>query len=261
MLNRENAPTPPAASPEVLTGEQKARYVRSLFARVASHYDLANGFITGGMHRVWRRATVRRAVSLLPPRAGGRPVFGLDLCCGTGDYVFLLREALGENVRLVGLDFCEPMIRKGVERARRAGAGPETLWVMGDATDLSAFRDAAFDVATVGFGLRNVVDLPAALREAARVLRPGGVFISLELTRPERGPLRPLLLAYLRRLLPVLAGMAKGSREDYLWLRRSLEAFPDAAGLSRLLESAGFEVVQVRRFGLGAVAGHVARKK
>jgi demethylmenaquinone methyltransferase/2-methoxy-6-polyprenyl-1,4-benzoquinol methylase len=245
-------------SPEELTGAQRAAYVRSLFTRVAPHYDLANGFITGGRHRAWRRKTLKRALAHLSDRTGGRPIRGLDLCCGTGDYLFLLREILGQDARLVGLDFCEPMIRVAVERTRRAGA--EAVWLRADATDLSLFRDGTFDLATVGFGLRNVIDLPAALREAARVLRPGGLFVSLELTRPERGPLRPVIFAYLRWLLPFLANLAKGGREDYLWLRRSLETFPGIPGLSKLLESSGLEVLEVCRFGAGAVAGHIARR-
>ena len=109
-------------SPEELTGAQRAAYVRSLFTRVAPHYDLANGFITGGRHRDWRRKTLKRALAHLSDRTGGRPIRGLDLCCGTGDYLFLLREILGQDARLVGLDFCEPMIRVAVERTRRAGA-------------------------------------------------------------------------------------------------------------------------------------------
>ncbi len=245
-------------SPGELIGLQRAAYVRSLFTRVAPHYDLANGFITGGRHRAWRRATLRRALPLLSDRPDGRQFHGLDLCCGTGDYVFLLRKFLGEDARLVGLDFCEPMIRLAAERSRRSGA--KASWLRGDATDLSVFRDGTFDLATVGFGLRNVIDLPAALREAARVLRPGGVFVSLELMRPETGLMRPVILAYLRWLLPVLANLAKGGQEDYLWLRRSLEAFPGISGLSALLESSGLEVLEVCRFGLGAVAGHIARR-
>jgi demethylmenaquinone methyltransferase/2-methoxy-6-polyprenyl-1,4-benzoquinol methylase len=250
----------PTSTPENLTGSQRARYVQGLFERVAPHYDLANGFITGGMHRIWRRATVRTAHALLPESAEGRRIYGLDICCGTGDYVFLLRESLGENACLVGLDFCEPMLRKAVERARAGTKSKAPVWLKGDATNLSVFQNASFDVATVGFGLRNIVDLPAALREAARVLRPGGIFVSLELTRPESGPMRPLIYAYLRWFLPVLARMAQGSRDDYLWLRRSLEAFPAALGLSNLLESSGFQVVEVRKFGFGAVAAHIARR-
>jgi demethylmenaquinone methyltransferase/2-methoxy-6-polyprenyl-1,4-benzoquinol methylase len=241
-------------------GLQKAEYVESLFARIAPHYDLANGFITAGLHRAWRRATVQQAVSLLTGQRTEGPVSGLDLCCGTGDYVFLLREGFGEQSRLVGLDFCEPMIREAIARTRRMGIRAGASWIKGDATNLAIFRDGTFDVATVGFGLRNVVDLPATLREAARVLRPGGIFISLELTRPQKGLMRPVIFAYLRWLLPILARMAKGGREDYLWLRWSLENFPEAGGLSNLLESSGFQVVQVLKFGFGAVAAHIARR-
>jgi demethylmenaquinone methyltransferase/2-methoxy-6-polyprenyl-1,4-benzoquinol methylase len=251
---------PETISAHSLAGLQKAEYVESLFARIAPHYDLANGFITAGLHRAWRRATVQRAVSLLAGQGTEGPVDGLDLCCGTGDYVFLLREGFGEQSRLVGLDFCEPMIREAIARTRRMGIRAGASWIKGDATNLTVFRDGTFDVVTVGFGLRNVIDLPTTLREAARVLPPGGIFISLELTRPQKGPMRPVIFAYLRWLLPVLARMAKGGREDYLWLRRSLETFPEAGGLSNLLETSGFEVVQVLKFGFGAVAAHIARR-
>ena len=244
--------------PETLTGSDRAKYVQSLFARIAPHYDLANGFITGGMHQAWRRATLRRALALLQSVDSGGLVVGLDLCCGTGDYTFLALEEIGTDARWIGLDFCEPMIRKAQDRSRKSAGSGVLGWLQGDATDLSVFRDASFDLVTVGFGLRNVIDLPATLRESARVLRPGGIFVSLELTRPEQGPMRPLILIYLRWLLPLLANLAKGSQEDYLWLRRSLEAFPQASVLTDMLISEGFTVPVVMRFGFGAVAGHIA---
>jgi len=152
------------------------------------------------------------------------------------------------------------MIRIAMARTRRMGIRTGASWIKGDATNLAVFRDGTFDVATVGFGLRNVADLPATLREAARVLRSGGIFVSLELMRPRKGPMRPVIFAYLQWLLPILARIAKGKKEDYLWLRRSLETFPEIEGLSNLLESSGFEVVQVLTFGFGAVAAHLARR-
>lgn len=248
-------------TPELLTGSDRARYIKKLFARIAPHYDLANGFISGGMHRSWRRATLRRAFSLLQPTLLDRCVKGLDLCCGTGDYTFLAVEEIGVQIQLVGLDFCEPMLHEAEKRRRKLDKSNAISWVQCDATDLSIFRDASFDFITVGFGLRNVIDLAALYRESARVLRPGGYFVSLELTRPRRGLMKPLVFLYLRWLLPVLANIAKGNQEDYLWLRRSLKTFPEASVLSEMLISVGFAVPSVMRFGVGAIVGHVARRK
>ena len=130
----------------------------------------------------------------------------------------------------------------------------------GDVTRLAALGDESFHAATVGFGLRNVADLDAALREACRVLRPGGALASLDLSWPTRGLPGALALSYLRWLLPVLVRLAGARPDDYRWLRESLEDFPDAAGLAHRLRAAGFARVDTLRCGLGLVAIHVARK-
>jgi demethylmenaquinone methyltransferase/2-methoxy-6-polyprenyl-1,4-benzoquinol methylase len=247
-------------TPELLTGSDRAMYIKRLFARIAPHYDLANRFISGGMHRSWRRATLRKAFSLLQPTSMDVCVKGLDLCCGTGDYTFLALEEIGVQTQLVGLDFCEPMLHKAEKRRRKMGGSNAIAWVQCDATDLSVFRDASFDFITVGFGLRNVIDLAAVYRESARVLRPGGYFISLELTSPRGAVMKSLVFFYLRWLLPILAYMARGNQEDYLWLRRSLETFPEASSLSKMLISVGFAEPSVMRFGFGVVVGHVAQR-
>ncbi len=234
--------------------EGKAEYVAGLFARVAPRYDLLNNITTGWQHVRWRRRTLN-AVGPFPARAAA-----LDLCCGTGDFLLLLAERVGPAGRLVGVDFCLPMLRVAEARLAAAGEAGRVRLVEGDVTRLHALADESFDVATVGFGLRNVADLDAALKEAFRLLRPGGVLASLEMSWPDPGLIRALALGYLRWIVPLAARLAGGPPEDYRWLRRSLLDFPDAAGLAACLRGAGFARVDILRFGFGLVAAHLAHK-
>ena len=234
--------------------EAKDEYVAGLFARVAPRYDRINDLMTGWQHRRWRRRTLD-ALGPLPPRAAA-----LDLCCGTGDFLLLLAERIGPGGRLVGVDFCPPMLELADARFRAAGWGGAARLEQGDVTRLAALADESFDVATVGFGLRNVANLDAALREAFRLLRPRGALASLDLSWPTRGIPGALALAYVRCVVPWIARLAGARPDDFRWLRRSLQEFPDAAGLTRRMREAGFARVEVHRFTFGLVAAHIARK-
>jgi demethylmenaquinone methyltransferase/2-methoxy-6-polyprenyl-1,4-benzoquinol methylase len=229
--------------------------VAGLFARIAPRYDLINNLMTAWQHGRWRRRALN-AVGPLP-----QPAAALDLCCGTGDFLLLLAGRVGARGRLAGVDFCPPMLALARARLGAAGVADRVELLEGDVTRLGALTDESFDVATVGFGLRNVADLDAALREACRVLRPGGALASLDLSWPTRGVLGALALFYLRRVLPGIARLAGARPEDYRWLRESLEHFPDAAGLAARLRAAGFARVETRGGGFGLVAIHVARKE
>lgn len=242
-------PHPPTAG-----GEAKAAYVADLFARVAPRYDLINNLMTAWQHRRWRRRTLD-ALGPFP-----RGAAALDLCCGTGDFLLLLAERVGPEGHLVGVDFCRPMLALAEARLAAAGAAGRVRLLEADVTRLTALPDAGFDAATVGFGLRNVADLDAALREACRLLRPGGALASLDLSWPTRGLMGAMALLYLRRILPAMARLAGARPDDYRWLRDSLERFPDAAGLAARLRAAGFAQVHTLRCGFGLVAIHVARK-
>ena len=235
-------------------GQGKAEFVAALFGRVAPRYDLLNNITTGWQHLGWRRRTLN-ALGPLPPRAAA-----LDLCCGTGDFLLLLAERIGPGGRLVGVDFCRPMLDLAGARLAAAGAAGDIRLLEADVTRLGMLADESFDVATVGFGLRNVANLEAALKETFRLLRPGGVLASLEMSWPDPGPIRTLALAYLRWVLPAAAWLAGARPEDYRWLRRSLEDFPDAGDLAGRLRGVGFARVEVLRFGFGLVAAHLARK-
>ena len=211
--------------------------VRGLFDRIAPVYDAMNRVMTAGLDRAWRRLTVEAVV-----QPGDRV---LDACCGTGD---LALAAEREGGIVTGLDFSPRML----ERARRKS--DTVTWVEGDLLELP-FEDGTFDSATVGFGVRNVDDLEAGLRELRRVLRPGGRLAILEITTP-RGALRPFFSLWFDRIVPLLGKVLPGGRA-YTYLPASVRRFPEAEDLLALLERSGFERVRFRLLGGSIVALHV----
>jgi len=220
------------------TGRLPAEGVRRMFDRIAPVYDAMNRLMTAGLDRRWRRITVQETV-----RRSDRV---LDACCGTGDLAIEARRA---GAVVVGLDFSEPML----ERARRKE--PAIEWVRGDVLALP-FDDASFDAVTVGFGVRNVDDLAAGVRELRRVLRPGGRVGILEITRP-RGVLAPFYRLWFDRVIPLLGRVLPGG-SAYTYLPASVRRFPGPEELAALLGDCGFGAVRFRLFAGGIVALHVA---
>jgi demethylmenaquinone methyltransferase/2-methoxy-6-polyprenyl-1,4-benzoquinol methylase len=222
----------------VETGRLPADGVRRMFDRIAPVYDAMNRVMTAGLDRRWRRVTVEQVV-----RRGDRV---LDACCGTGD---LAIEARDRGASVVGLDFSERMLEHA--RAKRG----DIDWVSGDLLSLP-FEDGSFDAVTVGFGVRNVDDLTAALAEMRRVLRPAGRVGILEITRP-RGAAAPFYRLWFDRFVPLLGRVLPGG-SAYTYLPASVRRFPGPDELSALLIAAGFSAVRVRLFAGGIVALHVA---
>jgi demethylmenaquinone methyltransferase / 2-methoxy-6-polyprenyl-1,4-benzoquinol methylase len=222
----------------VESGRLPSEGVRRMFDRIAPFYDLMNKVMTAGLDRRWRKATIRETV-----KPGDRV---LDACCGTGDLAVAAQGAgAGE---IVGVDFSERML----ERARRKG--PELEWVQADVLALP-FQDASFDGVVVGFGVRNVEDLEAAIREFRRVLKPGGRLGILEITTP-RGPLKVFYRVWFDRIVPLLGRLLPGG-DAYTYLPASVRRFPGPEDLAELLRASGFDGVRFRRFGGGIVALHV----
>lgn len=215
--------------------------VRGMFDRIAGVYDPMNRLMTAGLDQRWRRLVVRQVV-----RPGDRV---LDACCGTGD---LAIEAERAGASVVGIDFSERML----ERAREKSASAQ--WVEGDVLALP-FEDASFDAVTVGFGVRNLADLEAGLRELGRVTKPSGRIAILEITRPE-GVLRPFFRLWFDGLVPI-AGKVLPGGTAYTYLPASVRRFPGPADLGRLLTAAGWTSVRFRRLGGGIVALHVADRR
>lgn len=232
-----------------LTGD-KGTFVREMFARIAPRYDLANRVLTGGLDERWRR----RAIRLLGAPHGGRV---LDCCCGTGDLVFgLLRS--DPTLDVVGIDFCAPMLERAQLRAKHARG--RAAFVEGDVMAMR-FEDDAFDGVTMGFSLRNVVDVDATLREILRVLRPGARFVSLDVTKAPNRVYKRLFDLYFYGVVPLLGGVVGGSRAAYSYLPNSLTHHPNAPDLRDRFTRAGFDGAGYLPMMGGAIAVHYGTKR
>jgi demethylmenaquinone methyltransferase/2-methoxy-6-polyprenyl-1,4-benzoquinol methylase len=222
------------------TGTLPANEVRSMFDRIAPVYDVMNRVMTAGLDLRWRRIAAGSVV-----RPGDRV---LDACCGTGDLAVAASRAGGT---VTGLDFAPRML----ERARRKL--PTATWVEGDLLALP-FEEGSFEVATVGFGVRNVADLQGGLAELCRVLVPNGRVAVLEITQP-RGLLAPFYRVWFDRVVPLLGKLLKGG-SAYTYLPASVRRFPGPDELAGLLRAKGFADVSYRTFAGGIVALHTGRK-
>jgi demethylmenaquinone methyltransferase/2-methoxy-6-polyprenyl-1,4-benzoquinol methylase len=231
-------------------GSPEKDAVRAMFDRIAPRYDLLNHLLSLGIDVSWRRA----AVSALDLPPGSRV---LDLCTGTAD---LLIAVLGRDLtrRGVGIDLSASMLGLGAEKLRRRGLAPRASLLRGDAERL-AVKDAAFDGALVAFGIRNVGDVAAALRELHRVLRPGGRLVILEFAMP-KGLLGAAYRFYFRRILPLVGGLLSGDRTAYSYLPASVSRFPEPGLFQEALAGAGFRDVRARPLTLGSVQLYGARR-
>jgi len=227
---------------------EKAEWVRRMFARIVPGYDRVNSVMTFGMDRRWRRATV---AAVAPAGA-----CALDVATGTAELAIEL--ARQGAISVIGVDFVLEMIAAGRAKTRRRGFADRIGFAAGDALALP-FADDSFDAVVNGFLLRNLVDLPAALREFRRVLKPGGRLACLDVTHPP-GVLRPLSLAYFNRIVPLIGGAMSGDFAAYRYLPRSLSELPDAERLARMMSEAGFTQAGYRLLNFGLIAIHSARK-
>lgn len=216
---------------------QRAEKVRELFAAIARRYDWLNDIMSLGLHRRWKQRLVEMA---------GAPRDVLDLCCGTGDL------ALRFPARVVGVDFTEEMLRVARARARKH-------WVRADALQLP-FADNSFDVVSVGYGLRNLADVEAGLREIWRVLRPGGQLLSLDFGKPEHPLVRSLYFGYLRTVLPVLGRLYCGDPDTHGYILVSLQDYGAQRGIQQLMERCGYRDCGFEEFIGGTMAINFGRK-
>jgi ubiquinone/menaquinone biosynthesis methyltransferase len=235
----------PSLDAAFTTPEAKRRYVRRLFGTIADRYDFITRFLSFGRDAKWKTRMIEGAEI----ESGWRV---LDLACGTGDLAF---DAARRGARVVGLDITPRMVE--LARAKSGAAGP--AWIVGDMTALPV-RAEAFDLVTIGYGLRNVPDLPRALAEIHRVLRPGGRVCSLDFDRPETGWIRAVYLTYLTAVGSSLGWVLHRDPDTYRYIPASIRRYPGARGVIALMEQAGFrEVRHVRVLG-GFMAIHTARK-
>jgi demethylmenaquinone methyltransferase/2-methoxy-6-polyprenyl-1,4-benzoquinol methylase len=221
--------------------------VERMFDRIAGPYDLMNRLMTAGLDRRWRAIAARET-------GVGRGASVLDACCGTGDLALELARVVGRSGQVTGLDFSAEMLR----RAERKSAGPDgatVQWVRGDATAMP-FGDNSFAAATIAFGLRNLPDAEGGLRELARVVRPGGRVVCLEITRPEHGALKGFYSLWFDRGIPAL-GKVFDRSGAYSYLPASVRRFPGPELLGEAYHRAGMTDVRYRLMAGGIVALHV----
>lgn len=231
---------------------EKAQYVHTVFENIADEYDRMNNVISFGSHVAWRNYTMKQ----MDIRPGQRAI---DVACGTCDWTISLAEAVGSKGRVVGLDFSQNMLNVGAYKVERAGLGNTIELVNGDAMRLP-FADNTFDHATIGFALRNVPDVQQVLSEMARVVKPGGRVVSLEVSKPPFMPYRRLFFLYFYHILPWIAKLFVNKYEEYAWLPKSLTNFPDSQKLAQMFGQAGLEPVKVKLFMGGVAALHIGVK-
>ncbi len=233
-----------------LRGNERVRYIAGMFSRVTSSYDRMNTIMSAGRHHAWRALAVDMAVA-------GTAGPALDLATGTGD--FALELAGRQSVtKVVAVDFSREMLAAAGEKAEQRGSADRIGFISADAHALP-FADDSFVCATVGFGVRNFVDLPRALSEVARVVGPGGRIVTLEIVKTGRGPFGRLFPLCFRYVTPWLGAVLARNREAYTYLPESVQGFLTVDELAALMTDAGLVNIEVRKLALGTVAIHSAQ--
>ncbi|MBW4521147.1 MAG: bifunctional demethylmenaquinone methyltransferase/2-methoxy-6-polyprenyl-1,4-benzoquinol methylase UbiE [Scytolyngbya sp. HA4215-MV1] len=205
--------------------------IRTLFDRIAPVYDQLNDWLSLGQHRVWKQMTVQWSQA----KPGDTC---LDLCCGSGDLALMLAKIVGLSGHVIGADFAAAQLEIARQRSEQCYPVPPIQWVEADALDLP-FADQTFDAATMGYGLRNVVDIERSLKELYRVLRPGATVAILDLHRPSNPQFRAFQQWYLQMLV-IPTARRFGLTEEYAYLSPSLDRFPRGQEQVRLAKQVGF---------------------
>lgn len=226
----------------------KEKHVHGVFAAIAHRYDLLNTILSLNLDKHWRR----HAAAQTGLRSGNQ---ALDVCCGTGMLTVELAKLVGPSGKIVGVDFCRPMLDRAAQKTAVLKNGPVIELVEANALALP-YPDDYFDCATIAFALRNVPDIEATLAEMRRVVRPGGRVVSLELAKPSMPGFKQLYYLYFERLLPLIGKLGVGAEGPYRWLPESLRQFPHQDEIRRLFESVGLKQADCRELTGGIVAIH-----
>jgi demethylmenaquinone methyltransferase/2-methoxy-6-polyprenyl-1,4-benzoquinol methylase len=229
----------------------EGKAVSQMFAGIAGRYDVANHLLSGGIDFYWRRVLSRMVKAFGPANI-------VDLATGSGDVAFKLRDRLGKDVPVKGLDFCEPMLDEARRKRANHANYSDVEFAFGDCMELP-LPDDSVDAVTISFGVRNFEDRQKGLKEILRVLRPGGRLYVLEFSQPDRW-FRPIYYFYLKYILPFVAAIATGDKSAYDYLAGTIENFPTKEALSEQLKLAGFETVKATGVTFSIIAIHEADK-
>ena len=232
--------------------EQKESFVREMFNSIAGRYDLMNSLMSMGLDHSWRRFAVKRA-ELAP---GGN---GLDICCGTGKIVIEQVRIAGSTGRVTGLDFSEKMLAVAQENLKQHELKDNIRLIRGNAMKLP-FEDNAFDCVTVGWGLRNVPDIAGALREMVRVVKPGGMVVSLDMAQPTAPVFKQLYWLCFEKMIPAMGKLWADNKGAYAYLHDSAQVFPPQWELAKMFSDAGLATAAFHNLAGGVVAVVEGRK-
>ncbi len=234
---------------ETVAADEKAGKVMEVFSSVAYKYDIMNDVMSGGMHRLWKRSFIAKAVLL----KGGK---ALDVAAGSGDISIGLLKKVNRQASVVLTDLNGPMLQEGARRILDEGLLPSVAdCIQSDGTKLP-FADNSFDLVTIAFGIRNFVDVPAGLAEFYRVLKPGGQFMCLEFSKPVLPMLDVIYDTYSFNVIPAMGEMITGDRDSYQYLVESIRRFPDQKRFEKWIKQAGFSLVRHDNLTGGVVAMH-----
>lgn len=234
-----------------LSSKPKEKFVHSVFESIAPNYDKMNDIISFGRHKAWRKFTMKK-MNMSPGDTA------IDLCCGTCDWTISMAQTSGGSI--TGLDFSENMLEVGRRKIAEQGLDSSIVLVQGNAMALP-FEDNTFQYATIGFGLRNVPDLRQVLKEMKRVVKPGGMVVCLEVSKPTWQPFKGLYYFYFKHLLPLLGKLIAKRYEQYKWLPESLIQFPGREELAQIFRETGLTEVEAYPLTGGVAALHIGTKE
>ncbi|AYC29386.1 demethylmenaquinone methyltransferase [Paenisporosarcina cavernae] len=230
--------------------KSKEEKVHEVFEKISTDYDKMNSVISFQQHKKWREDTMER----MNVQKGSHAI---DVCCGTADWTVALAKDTGSTGKVIGLDFSQNMLAVGQEKVKEF---EQVTLVHGNAMALP-YEDNSFDFATIGFGLRNVPDYLQVLKEMHRVLKPGGMFVCLETSQSEIPVYKQLFRFYFRFIMPMFGKLFAKSYQEYSWLQESAKNFPGPKELAKLMETAGYEKIEVKKYSGGAAARHIGYKQ
>lgn len=238
--------------PSVYQSKDKEEYVHQIFSSIAWKYDWMNTIMTFNLDSRWRKFTVAQANL-------SEGSIGLDVCCGTGKLCIEQAKSVGATGKVIGLDFCENMLRVAEKNLANHPLRSRIELVQGNAMNLP-FPDNTFDCATIGFALRNVPDITKTLQEMMRVVKPGGRVISLELAKPSAPVFKQLYWFYFEKFVPLLGKLRVGVEGPYSYLPYSVKIFPHQQEIKQLFSQIGLQDAACHELTGGIVAVHVGTK-